>query len=267
MQLKPFYSSFPSLCRSDFFFYLFWAVPLILDVWRIVFSGYHSLLVFSLGFLRIPKMSCTVCITVHILCRHMELWEIFCLIFVWSLWRKVRFREPLLSCDYLKAKQNRNFALAGVVARQHRSSASLGMQASEFRERGAEKQAFFFCQTSCADVSRAQTFSFLTCGAMGRVKVGVGLEFRTRASKFSLGVWEKPACCECRQEPSPGRGLQTIKTLLFQFYPDCNTTPDPDLMVDSLVDDGISIKITHVSWASSFSTGRFLHISFPWIIF
>lgn len=37
-----------------------------------------------------------------------------------------------------------NFALAGVVARQHRSSASLGMQASEFRERGAENQAFFF---------------------------------------------------------------------------------------------------------------------------
>lgn len=80
-----------------------------------------------------------------------------------------------------------NFALAGVVARQHCSSASLGMQASEFRERGAENQGFF-CQTSSADVSRAQTFSFLTCGAMGRVKVGVGLEFRTRASKFSLGV-------------------------------------------------------------------------------
>lgn len=39
-----------------------------------------------------------------------------------------------------------NFALAGVVARQHRSSASLGMQASEFRERGAEKQAFFFAK-------------------------------------------------------------------------------------------------------------------------
>lgn len=39
-----------------------------------------------------------------------------------------------------------NFALAGVVARQHRSSASLGMQASEFRERGAENQAFIFAK-------------------------------------------------------------------------------------------------------------------------
>lgn len=77
VQLKTFCSCFLSLCRSGLFWC--WAVPLIWGVWRIVFFAYHSLLPFSLGFLWIPKIACTVCITVYILCGHMELQVIFCL--------------------------------------------------------------------------------------------------------------------------------------------------------------------------------------------
>lgn len=161
-----------------------------------------------------------------------------------------------------------NFALPGVVTRQHWSLASLGMQASEFRERGAENQPFFFvclgfCQTLWADISKTQTCNFLTILAVGRVKFGVGLECRTTVSKFSLGVWEELTCCECPQKPSPELGLQTINNQTLQLYPNCkhHTQPSP------YASQPHGHQITHISLASLFSTGKFLHISFPSIIF
>lgn len=124
------------------------------------------------------------------------------------------------------------------------------------------RYVFIYFQVLWAVVSRTHTFSFLTCESIVELSLGLVWSLEQGLPVSALVCERSPPVVSAQRNVPLVDVCRPLKSHHFSSTQSASTVPDLHLTLGSL-GDCTGCGMTQISWASSFSSGKFLQISSP----